>query len=135
MDRALSEKLYVSGDAWRLPWTPSISVLPEMRRSFLLTSSPTHRRSVITQAFGALLACVLLTMAPSVGATLASAMPQPTEPPPRFDSTTRHSLCHEGRCVVLDGTGRQLAEHRGMQYLRPFKNGVAVFERGGTGAS
>ncbi len=32
--------------------------------------------------------------------------------------------------MVLDGTGRQLAEHWGMQYLRPFKNGVAVFERG-----
>jgi len=101
-----------------------------MRRSFLLTSSPTHRRGVITQTFGALLASVLLTMAPSVSATPTSAMPQPTKPPPSFNSTTRHSLCHEGRCVVLDGTGRQLAEHREMQYLRPFENGMAVFERG-----
>lgn len=109
---------------------PSISVLPEMRRSFLLPFSSTHRGSVIAQALGVLLASVLLTMAPSVGATQASAIPQPTKPPPIFDGTTRHSFCHEGRCVVLDGTGRQLAEHWGMQYLRPFKNGVAVFERG-----
>lgn len=111
---------------------PPIRVLPEMRRSFLLTTcSPAHRRSAITQAFGALLASVLLTLPPSVGATPASAMPQPVKPPPRLDETTRHSLCHEGRCVVLDGTGRHLAEHRGIQYIRPFKNGVAVFERGG----
>ncbi|WP_159095093.1 WG repeat-containing protein [Stenotrophomonas sp. ZAC14A_NAIMI4_1] len=105
--------------------------MPEMRRSFLLTTcSPAHRRSAITQAFAALLASVLLTLPPSVGATPASAMPQPVKPPPRLDETTRHSLCHEGRCVVLDGTGRQLAEHRGIQYIRPFKNGLAVFERG-----
>ncbi|WP_345783986.1 WG repeat-containing protein [Stenotrophomonas tuberculopleuritidis] len=101
-----------------------------MRRSFLLTSSPPHRCTITGQALGILLASVILTMAPSVGATPASAMPQPTKPPPRFDSTTRHSLCHEGRCVMLDGTGRQLAEHRGIQYIRPFKNGVAVFQRG-----
>lgn len=106
------------------------SVSTEMRRSFLLTSCPTHRRTVTTQALGILLASVLLTIAPSAGATPAPPMPQPIEPPPRFDSTTRHGLCHEGRCVVLDGTGRQLAEHRGMQYIRPFKSGVAVFERG-----
>lgn len=109
---------------------PTISVLRKMRRSFLLPPSPTHRRTVTTQALGILLASALLTIAPSAGATSAPAMLQPTEPPPRFDRTTRHGLCHEGRCVVLDGTGRQLAEHRGMQYLRPFKNGVAVFERG-----
>ncbi len=101
-----------------------------MRRSFLLSPSPTHRRTVTTQALGILLASALLTIAPSAAATSAPAMLQPTEPPPRFDRTTRHGLCHEGRCVVLDGTGRQLAEHRGMQYLHPFKNGVAVFERG-----
>lgn len=109
---------------------PTISVLRKMRRSFLLPPSPTHRRTVTTQALGILLASALLTIAPSAGATSAPAMLQPTEPPPRFDRTTRHGLCHEGRCVVLDGTGRQLAEHRGMQYLHPFKNGVAVFERG-----
>lgn len=106
------------------------SVSTEMRRSFLLTSCPTHRRTVTTQALGILLASVLLTIAPSAGATPAPAMPQPIEPPPRFDSTTRHGLCHEGRCVVLDGTGRRLAEHRGMEYIRGFENGAAVFKSG-----
>jgi hypothetical protein len=57
-------------------------------------------------------------------------MPHAIEPSPLFDRATRHGFCHLGRCVVLDGTGRQLAGHLGMEHIRWFEHGAAVFERG-----
>ncbi len=46
-----------------------------------------------------------------------------------FDTSTRHAFCHQKRCLILDGSGKTLAAHHGIDYVRSFKHGVAVFHR------
>jgi hypothetical protein len=54
--------------------------------------------------------------------------PMHREPLPSVGADTRHALCENGHCLIVDGTGRQFATHA-FAKVGPFVNGLAVFER------